>query len=103
MDGFAQAFADWRAQFEQRPLWRPLRMSGFEAKHTAGLEQSDVLGGDIMVQVGQAEVLAPLAAVPSVPQLLQQVGESACAVLRSRSLWRDELSFFWRHVTSDIK
>ena len=53
-----------------------------------GLEQSDVLGGDIMVQVGQAEVLAPLAAVPSVPQLLQQVGEGACAVLGSRSLWQ---------------
>ena len=49
-EGFAQAFADWEAQFEERPLWRVLTKSAFESKRGMTLEQGEdgtlVAGGE---------------------------------------------------------
>ena len=41
-------------------------------------EEGDVGGADVVVQVGQAQVVS-LAAGPAVPKLLEEVGEGAAA------------------------
>lgn len=49
-EGFAQAFAQWQAQFEDRPLWRPLAKSAFSSKRGVTLSQ---LGDGTLVAGGE--------------------------------------------------
>jgi len=40
-EGFAGAWQAWQTQFEDRPLWSPLRKAKFESKHNVTLNQDE--------------------------------------------------------------
>lgn len=40
-DGYAQAWAEWQTQFNERPLWMPLLKSRFESNRDVTLNQDD--------------------------------------------------------------
>ena len=40
-DGYDQAWTEWQTQFNDRPLWQPLRKSQFESNHNLTLNQDD--------------------------------------------------------------
>jgi len=41
LQGYAEAWKEWRTQFEDRPLWLPLQKSNFESKHAVTLSQDE--------------------------------------------------------------
>ena len=40
-EGYAEAFAKWKASFEKTPLWQPLKLAGMESKQGVKLDQAE--------------------------------------------------------------
>lgn len=40
-DGYAEAWAEWKSQFDKRPLWTPLRMAEFQSQQNVTLSQDE--------------------------------------------------------------